>query len=77
MNLKENGINNLPMYCVDLKQTLDEKYPNGIFKLSSEIDGKTEIPVKNHFMFPKQTNSHNALAYALFNKELHYFLKNL
>jgi hypothetical protein len=66
-----------PKYCRDLKQILDEKYPNGIFKLSSEINGKKEIPVKNHFMFPKQTNSHNALADARWNKELHEFLNKL
>ena len=40
-----------PMYCIDLKQTLDEK--------SKHILDK---PITNSPNYPKQTNEHNALA---------------
>lgn len=33
--------------------------------------------MSNHLDYPKQTNEHNALSDARFNKELYYFLKNI
>jgi len=49
-----------PMYCVDLKQTLDEK----------------GLHLKKHPDYPKQTSEHNALADARWNYELYRFLNN-
>lgn len=69
-------MNNLPagfpMYCIDLKQELDriEKEYNS---KSSELIFKT----KELLNYPKQTNEHNALADAKWNKELHKFLNEL
>ena len=52
-----------PMYCKDLKQTLDEKY---LFSAHTpDCDPK----------YPKQENEHNALADARWNKKLYDFLK--
>jgi hypothetical protein len=56
-----------PMYCNDLKQELDNR-------------AKTFMPLKdlkNLKDYPKQTNEHNALSDARWNKELHNFLNNL
>jgi hypothetical protein len=60
-----------PMYCIDLKQELDrvEEYElkrGGILR-----------PFKELNVLPKQTNEHNALADAKWNKELHKFLNNI
>lgn len=49
-----------PMYCKDLKQTLDE----------------TGLHLKEHSEYPKQINEHNALADAKWNYELYKFLNN-
>jgi len=73
-------MNNLPkgfpMYCKDLKQELDtaidvEYDENGM--------GKAHIlsTFKDLPNYPKQTNKHNALADAKWNKELHKFIKTL
>jgi hypothetical protein len=82
-----------PMYCKDLKQMLDEhfvidgelinyceavndcdkKYPNK--KVLQAVFVNEDI--KNHPNFPKQTNEHNALADARWNKQLYEFLNNL
>jgi hypothetical protein len=66
-----------PMYCKDLKQMLDEKqkkcdeydktYPN------TDMYGKLE----DNFNYPKQTNEHNALADAKWNKQLYDFLQKI
>lgn len=57
--------NRFPMYCIDLKQTLETKKE----ELKQTItDFKT---------YPKQTNEHNALSDALFCKLLYYFLNTL
>ena len=62
-----------PMYCNDLKQTLDST--------SKGIDGFTFeqslYAIKNDPNYPKQTNEHNALADARWNKQLHEFLIKL
>jgi hypothetical protein len=85
-----------PMYCIDLKQILDEKaesltsfelsklahtdivkhnvyftYDTGVLKCS-----KTDL-LKNALNYPKQTNEHNALADAKWNKQLYEFLQTI
>ena len=68
-----------PMYCIDLKQTLDEKqiYLNyyGHSKESGLIG--TSLDIKKHPTYPKQTNEHNALADVKWNKALYEFLNKL
>lgn len=84
------------MYCIDLKQILDEKaesltsfelsklahtdivkhnvystYDTGVLKCS-----KTDL-LKNALNYPKQTNEHNALADARWNKKLYEFLQTI
>jgi hypothetical protein len=54
-----------PMYCRDLKQILDEKCTR--LKETAET-------IKELNGFPKQTNEHNALADAKWNKDLYEFL---
>jgi hypothetical protein len=56
-----------PMYCRDLKQMLDEKAPTQ-YALDS---------AKTHVDYPKQTNEHDALADARWNKELYKFLNKI
>jgi hypothetical protein len=53
-----------PMYCIDLKQTLDELQLN----FTSDL--------KQHQRYPKQINEHNALSDAKWNKALHNFLES-
>lgn len=64
-----------PMYCNDLKQTLETQGfgCNGT-TIPLELWGKD---IKEHPNYPKQTNEHNALADARWNKELYEFLKSL
>lgn len=77
-----------PMYCRDLKQTLDEKLDTAmiLFSKRRELDimGTTEHQltlheklekVKAYHGYPKQENEHNALADARWNKKLHEFIK--
>lgn len=60
--------NRFPMYCKDLKQLLDDKYP----------EPKLTLLKCNPFSgFPKQENEHNALADARWNKRLYDFLNKL
>ena len=63
-----------PMYCIDLKQELDNKadrlrLPNT--ELSKEQMIET---IKGTANYPKQTNEHNALSDARWNYELYKFL---
>lgn len=62
-----------PMYCFDLKQTLDAT--------ASGIDGFTFeqslAAIKNNPKYPKQENEHNALDDAKWNMDLHKFLLTL
>lgn len=63
------------MYCIDLKQTLDEK---NILQLKDyEHLGKNAPKIKEHIDYPKQTNEHNALADAKWNFELYKFLQTI
>ena len=69
--------NEFPMYCIDLKQELDKKadrlrLPNT--ELSKEQMIET---IKGTANYPKQTNEHNALADAKWNKELYNFLQKI
>lgn len=75
-----------PMYCIDLKQMLDDKVK---YYISTGYDlwkEKSDLPVKHSFEtclkrfkassgYPKQDNEHNALADAYWNKQLYDFLK--
>ena len=71
-----------PMYCIDLKQILDEKEK----ELMSDIDFRREVfmnsgedfsNIKTLIGFPKQENEHNALDDAKWNRELHLFINSL
>jgi len=63
-----------PMYCRDLKQEFDEKWPDGKMYLKN-MD--TSISVKSHFKYPKQKNEHNALDDAKWNLKLKRFIDSL
>lgn len=81
-----------PMYCIDLKQELDRKldlletyqiskivFPNGDKAFTNDNDGDLSIKlkrIKTSPNYPKQTNEHNALDDAKWNKELYEFLNN-
>lgn len=71
-----------PMYCIDLKQTIDF-FEKNIAK-RKEIGAIEPSSIwykvskyKEHPDYPKQTNEHNALADAKWNKELYKFLNEL
>lgn len=84
-----------PMYCVDLKQVLDEKLktytsielskatcPSCKHNVYEAMDYKNPLItmqgcIKDHPNYPKQTNEHNALADAKWNRELYKFLESL
>lgn len=65
-----------PMYCRDLKQTMDEKtllrYQDPQMPFKQKLDW-----LKMEDAYPKQTNEHNALDDARWNFELYKFLKQL
>ena len=67
--------NGFPMYCIDLKQMLDEigklKYGNR-FNYDEMVNH-----IKNNPTYPKQTNDHHALSDARWNKKSHEFLSSL
>lgn len=78
-----------PMYCIDLKQTMDVvanfKYANlrddidpkkGIVGGEFSLEKKLRIMEKSN-NYPKQTNEHHALADARWNKQLYEFLNKL
>ncbi len=75
-----------PMYCHDLKQSLDErvsKLTNSDFFTHFHLDTpltfdeKLKIVKERHLRYPHQTNEHNALADAKWNYELYKFLQLL
>lgn len=84
-----------PMYCIDLKQKLDERLktytsielskavcPSCKHNVYEAIDYKKPLItmqgcIKDHPNYPKQTNNHNALADARWNRELYKFLESL
>lgn len=55
-----------PMFTIDLKQMFDEK---------QTIAGNQDL--KSFADYPRQTNAHNALSDAKFNRDLHNFIKSL
>lgn len=62
-----------PMYCIDLKQTLDEFCT----KHDDWFGKDMTLEQRLYVMKPDQTNEHNALADARWNRELHNsILKN-
>ena len=67
-----------PMYCVDLKQTLDEK-AKAIYNTPTSYCSYNSPQDKlvKHVRYPKQTNEHNALSDARWNFELYKFLNEL
>jgi len=69
--------NGFPMYCNDLKQESDRIHN---LKKEEYIKGGGRYfinKMSNHLNYPKQTNEHNALAVAKWNKQLYNFLNNL
>jgi len=71
-----------PMYCIDLKQMLDEI----VTKKQSTLYASCQVPRRASFKesmdaiktrIPKQENEHNALADAKWNKKLYEFLQTL
>jgi hypothetical protein len=72
-----------PMYCIDLKQMLDEKV-NEMYKEKPNISKEkclNEIKSLKYenprLYYPDQTNEHNALQDAKWNYELYKFLQKL
>lgn len=72
-----------PMYCIDLKQTIDEKALNwtGNLKQTLQIycddfDSKLDV-IKSCKYYPKQINEHSAIYDARWNHELYKFLNTL
>ena len=72
-----------PMYCIDLKQTLDEKALNWKGNLQQtlqihcdDFDSKLDA-IKSCKEYPKQTNEHDALSDARWNYRLYNFLNTL
>ena len=67
-----------PMYCIDLKQTLDEKVRSGLFPQPhrpQDFDDALEM-FKAQRNYPKQEDEHNALSDAKWNRRLYDFLSN-
>lgn len=65
-----------PMYCIDLKQTLDEHAERISIRRHVSKDQILK-ELKSSTLYPRQSNEHNAIADAKWNKELHHFLNNL
>ena len=79
-----------PMYCKDLKQTLDEIVENKnwdyhkdiLLSMNNEKDRPASFKeklekVKTHYDYPTQENEHSAIFDARWNKKLHEFLNSL
>ncbi len=61
-----------PMYCIDLKQEMDRIEKSYNTKDSNLIFRAKDLP-----NYPKQTNEHNALEDARWNKKLYDFLQTI
>jgi hypothetical protein len=61
-----------PMYMRDLKHMLDDKASGLGYSFDTALSH-----IKTHERYPKQTNNHNALDDARWNKELHHFLQSI
>ena len=72
-----------PMYCIDLKQILDERAKRWLGNMPQQScvfcdDFESKLnSIKSCKDYPKQTNEHNALADAKWNFELYKFLNKL
>lgn len=67
-----------PMYCNDLKQQMDDIIKKSWDDVSSSTFGHTGLTnIKSLPGYPVQTNEHNALEDAKWNKQLHKFLEKL
>lgn len=75
-----------PMYCIDLKQILDEKVSkltNSDFLSHFHVENpltfeeKMELVKKKNVLYPIQEDEHNALADARWNKDLFEFIQTL
>lgn len=71
-----------PYYCIDLKQTLDEKElsltENGKVIHKGDMEASLFNSIKDFPNFPKEPIiEHHALEDARWNKKLHSFIKNL
>lgn len=75
-----------PQYTIDLKQELERlneepmEYPITTFVYDNKYIAGIDpyfSKLQDHPNYPKQTNEHNALSDAKFNRELYLFLKNL
>jgi hypothetical protein len=68
--------NGFPMYCIDLKQEMNMIIKKYWKDVEMSTWGHTGIgDIKRLPNYPKQTNEHNALADARWNKELYEFFK--
>lgn len=67
-----------PMYCIDLKQTMDEIVlkKRGMGSIAEDFNVKLEM-VKCSPSYPKQQNEHNALDDAKWNYELYKFIQTI
>jgi hypothetical protein len=65
-----------PMYCIDLKQILDEYVLNKCGGNTNETS-RYLLNLKDQLDYPKQINEHNALEDAKWNYELYKFLQIL
>jgi len=63
-----------PMYTRDLKQLKDEIIERAYNRAHNDFEKKLILDMDSMKDYPKQTNVHNALADARWNKELHKFL---
>jgi len=64
-----------PMYCIDLKQELDNKIRVNIKNTNYSFSQYLK-DIKNSRNYPKQINEHDALSDARWNKKLHEFINN-
>lgn len=69
--------NGFPMYCNDLKQTLDEKQKQIQWEDGTIPMSQGSKSIKDMLGYPDQNNEHNALADAKWNKKLYDFLQTL
>jgi len=68
-----------PMYCIDIKQYMDLVAKTKRYIKTTEERSLEEClrEITNSPNYPKQTNEHNALADARWNKKLYEFLQTL
>lgn len=75
-----------PMYCIDLKQSLDEKVAkltNSDFLTHFHVETplsfkeKLELVKTTNINYPQQNNEHHALHDAKWNKDLYEFLQTI